>query len=185
MRRILPLALLVALALPFTAQRAEAQFAFIPYVGYNLDFEKLLVGVGTEFDLPIEAPFGLSIRPAIEYVFTDSEKDTFGGTTISASTTFLQINGDAIARFGTSPSLSPYAGAGLAILYSSYSLDCSGSGCEFFPEESGSDTTVGLNLLGGVEFTDALGFGSPFVQGRFTMKDGSQFSILAGVALSL
>lgn len=167
MRKTLQLGLLLALVLPFTAQRAEAQFSFIPYLGYNLDAEKLLIGVGTEFDFPVAAPVDLGIRPAVEYMFVDDM-------------TWLQINGDVIARFGSNPSLKPYAGAGLAILYTSF--DCEGPS-EFCDMIDTSNTDVGLNLLGGAQF--GTGFAQPFVQGRFTMKDGSAFSILGGVVLAL
>lgn len=183
MRKPLALALLIALALPFTADRTQAQgFGFIPYVGYNLDAEAFLVGVGGEFGNVFDlGNFVIGVRPTIEYLFVDDD-----GLGDDASVTFLQINGDLITRFGApGASLIPYAGAGVAIVSVSYDADCNGDPfCEAVVDEAGN-TEVGLNVLGGVEFPGALGFGSPFVQGRLTLADGSAISILGGLVVPL
>lgn len=182
MRKASALALLIALALPFTAERAEAQgFGFVPYIGYNLDAEAFLVGVGGEFANVFDlGNLSIGVRPTVEYLFVDD--GGFG----DASITFLQINGDLITRFGApGASLVPYAGAGLAIVSVSYDADCDGDPfCEAFVDEAGA-TDIGLNVLGGVEFPGALGFGSPFVQGRLTLADGSAISILGGLVIPL
>lgn len=183
MRKSLFLALLFALALPFTADRAQAQgFGLIPYVGYNLDAESFLVGIGGEFGSVFNlGTMAIGVRPTVEYLFVDD-----GGFGDEASATFLQINGDLITRFGTpGASLVPFAGAGLAIVTVSYDADCDGNPvCEEFLDEAGG-SDIGLNVLGGVEFPGALGFGSPFVQGRLTLADGSAISILGGLVIPL
>ena len=169
MRKASALALLIALALPFMADRAEAQgFGFVPYIGYNLDAEAFLVGVGAEFaDVFDLGNLAIGVRPSIEYLFVDN-------------VTWLQINGDLIARFGApGASLVPYAGAGLAI--GLVSID----DCPDIPGLDCSNSDFGLNVLGGVEFPGALGFGSPFVQGRLTLQDGSAISILGGFVIPL
>jgi len=183
MRKLFLIALLFAFALPFTAQKAQAQFTLMPYLGYNLDAEGFLVGIGGEFAAPFEiSNLILSVRPSVEYTFTDS----FGGIGIDSddvSVTFIQINGDVIADFSTpGATIAPFAGAGLAIV--STSVDIDGIDCDDFGLDC-SSTDFGLNLLGGVTFPGALGFGDPFAQGRLTLADGSAISILGGLRIPL
>ena len=181
MRKSLALALLIAVAIPLTANRAQAQgMSFIPYIGYNIDAEAFLVGVGTEFSAPFSAGnLALGIRPSVEYLFT--EDLDFGSSEFSQ--TFLQVNGDLIARLNAA-NFNPYVGAGLAIAVVSTDFDCEGnSACEA-AEEAASGSDFGLNLLGGLEFSD-IGFGTPFVQGRLTLLDGSAISILGGINIPL
>lgn len=185
MRKSLFTALLLALALPFTANRAEAQFYLNPYAGYNLDAEAFVVGIGSEFSAPFSAgQFELAIRPSIEYLFVGG--DTFNNADVS--TTALQINGDLITRLNAQ-GFSPYVGAGLAIYSFSADFDCgnAGTGQQFCQaaEDAASTTDIGLNILGGLEFPGALGFGTPFAQARLTLADGSAISLLGGVAIPL
>jgi opacity protein-like surface antigen len=189
MRKSLFTALLLALALPFMAPKAQAQFYLNPYLGYNIeDGFGFLVGIGSEFEAPFEAGnLSLSIRPSVEYVFTDDPPDTsVGGATITSSTSYVQVNGDVIARL-TATGLNPYVGAGLAVGIISASADCEGSDvfCAGVESADASDTEIGLNVLGGLEFPGALAFGTPFVQGRLTLIDGSQISLLGGVSIPL
>lgn len=185
MRKPLFLALLCALALPLTADRAEAQFYLNPYAGYNLDAEAFLIGIGSEFAAPFSAgQFELAIRPSVEYLFVGD--NDFGSDDVS--TTALQINGDLITRFNAE-GFSPYAGAGLAIYSFSADFDCENTGagqsfCEA-AEDAASTTDIGINLLGGLEFPGALGIGTPFAQARLTLADGSAISLLGGIAIPL
>jgi opacity protein-like surface antigen len=169
------LAFVAALAAP----RADAQFSLIPYAGYNLeDGFGLLVGIGTEFVAPFElSNLDLAIRPSAEYHFVDdSALAGFG------SFSYFQINGDVLARFSGSPSVAPYAGAGLALGISSVEFDNPFGG----GSTSESNTEIGINIFGGAEFPGLLGFGTPFAQGRFTLVDPTdQISILAGVSIPL
>lgn len=175
MRKSLLLALLFAFALPMTANRAEAQFTLIPYVGYNIeDGFGFLVGIGAEFVAPFEmSNLDLSIAPSIEYVFTEDFDG--GGFVDDVSTSYIQINGDVIAKFAPNGSIAPFAGAGLA--YGIYSAEANGF------DASSSD--IGLNVLGGVSFPGALGIGEPFVNGRLTLIDGSAISIIGGIRIPL
>jgi opacity protein-like surface antigen len=189
MRKPLLFALLVAFALPFTAPKAQAQFFLNPYLGYNIeDGFGFLVGIGTEFEAPFEAGnLSLSIRPSIEYVFTDDPPDqSFSGVTITSSTSYIQLNGDVIARLNAE-GFNPFVGAGLAIGFISASSECEGSAalCGGVSSAEASDTEIGLNVLGGLEFPGALAIGTPFVQGRLTLIDGSAISILGGLMIPL
>lgn len=175
MRKSLFIALLFAFALPFTAPKAQAQFVLIPYAGYNIeDGFGFLVGIGAEFVAPFELNnLDLSIAPSIEYVFTEDFDG--GGFIDDVSTSYIQINGDVIAKFAPSGSIAPFAGAGLA--YGIFSASSGGF------DASSSD--IGINLLGGVSFPGALGIGEPFVNGRLTLIDGSAISIIGGVRIPL
>ncbi len=183
MRKSFALALLFALALPFTAQKAQAQgFSLIPYLGYNLDAEAFLVGIGTELEAPFSAGnLALAIRPSVEYLFTDDINTGLGN---DVGQNVLQINGDVIARLSAS-GFEPYAGVGLAVVLVSTDFDCDGNSvCEDFEDDaSGSD--IGLNLVGGLEFPGAVGFGTPFAQARITLADGTAISLLGGVSIPL
>lgn len=175
MRKSLFLALLFAFALPFTAPKAQAQFTLIPYAGYNIeDGFGFLVGIGAEFVAPFElSNLDLSIAPSVEYVFTEDFNSGFGDAEVSTS--YIQVNGDVIAKFAPNGSIAPFAGAGLA--YGIYSADANGF------DASSSD--IGLNLLGGVTFPGALAIGEPFVNGRLTLIDGSAISIIGGIRIPL
>ena len=155
-------------AAALVAPRAEAQFSLLPYIGYNTEDPTggFLVGIGAEFAAPFSAgSLALAIRPSAEYVFTDAE-----------GIDFFQINGDVIARFSGSPSFAPYAGAGLGVAV--FSVDGAG--------DDGTETELGLNVLGGVEFPGTLGFGTPFVQLRYSIIDPYEaFSVLGGFSIPL
>lgn len=170
MKRLLAFAAVLAVALPFFAPRAEAQAAFMPYLGYDFKINDgaLLVGVGAEFGmLPGVLPVGLGIRPSAEFYFLDTPD-------FIDSQSFFQINADVIATL-TPPgvNIGAYAGAGVAMGFSS--LEVAG--------QSDSSTDFGFNLLGGV--TVGSGFVVPFVQARLTMMDVSRFGIQGGVRLGL
>ena len=158
---------LVLCTAALAAPRADAQFALLPYAGYNTENRTggFLVGIGAEFAAPFSAGgLTLAIRPSAEYVLTDNE--TFD---------LLQINGEVVARFSGSPSLQPYAGAGLGVAVISRD-----------DREDGDSTELGLNLIGGVAFPGALGFGAPFVQARYSMIDPVEaFSVLGGFIIPL
>jgi opacity protein-like surface antigen len=181
MRKSLFFALLFAFVLPFTAPKAQAQFFLSPYVGYNIDAEAFLVGIGSEFAAPFSAgQFELAIRPSVEYLFVDDSG--FGAS--DASINFYQVNGDVITRLNAE-GFNPYVGAGLAIVITSADFDCEGNPtCEQF-EDAASGSDIGLNVVGGLEFPGALAFGAPFVQGRLTLADGSAISILGGIMIPL
>lgn len=175
MRKTLLLALLCAIALPMTANRVQAQFTLMPYLGYNIeDGFGFLVGIGGEFVAPFEiSNLDLSIAPSVEYVFTEDFDG--GGFVADVSTSYIQINGDVIAKFAPNGSIAPFAGAGLA--YGIFSAESGGF------DASSSD--IGLNLLGGVSFPGAFGFAEPYVNGRLTLIDGSAISIIGGLRIPL
>ncbi|MEO1629907.1 MAG: hypothetical protein AAFU38_03955 [Bacteroidota bacterium] len=169
-------ALTLALCVSFAAPQAQAQFSLFPYIGYNIDAEGFLIGIGGEFVAPFEiSNLDLTIAPSVEYVFTEDFEDPFGNADVSTS--IIQINGDVIARFNPQGSFVPYAGAGLAIVIFSVEQDISGF--------DASDTDIGINILGGAAFPGVLGFGDPFVQGRITLAGDTAIALIGGVRIPL
>lgn len=176
MSRLLLLTLL--LSLPASAQG----IALLPYVGYNTGESDLgaleggfLVGIGTEFGLPVMPTLDLALRPSVEVQFIDN-------TAGNADFSYYVVNADVVARFSGTPTLAPFAGAGLAFGIISR-------------EDDDADTGFGLNVLGGAEF-DIGGPIRPFAQARYTVlsikREGSDinlapegFSILGGIVVRL
>ena len=152
--RTLLASLLVLLATPALAQDS----GFMPYVGYNLDADDVLVGVGYRFGVTLPVPITITAQPAVEYLFTDLD-----GVTV------LQGDFNLTAALSASPAFAPYLGAGLGLRY--------------VDTDIGNDTDLGLNLLGGVVF-NPTGFGQPFAQARYTTGDGDALSLMGGVILS-
>ena len=174
MKKLALFALVFAAA--FAMPRAEAQFSLIPYLGYNLELEGFLVGVGSEFAAPFAAgSLDLAIRPSVEYHSLDGD-----------GASYFQVNGDVLARFSGSPSVAPYAGVGLALAIISFeTVDVN---LDTFETEEGTETNteLGLNVLGGAEFPGLFDFGMPFAQARYSIVDPTdQLSILAGVKINL
>lgn len=164
MKKVLTLIATFAFAIALMAPRAEAQASFIPYIGFDLDQQSMLVGVGADFNFLPDAPIGLAIRPSAEYYFSGAASDDSA----------VQLNGDIIADIaagGTGFNL--FAGGGLA--YRIQDTPVVGD------EDHGG---LGFNILGGAEF--GTGFLVPFAQGRITIGDfGSTTTILGGVRLQL
>lgn len=147
------------LAIVGLAAPAGAQTGFMPYLGYNLEDEDFLIGVGARFGLPLEAPVAIVAQPSVEYQFAGESVD------------IIQADANVIIEFTGSPSLAPYAGLGIGFTI-------------FDSEFTDSETEIGLNALGGVVF-NPVGFGRPFVQGRFSTRGEAPdaISIQGGVIL--
>lgn len=158
-----PLFALLLAAVAFATPRAEAQASFVPYLGFDLDAQSMLVGVGADFNFLPDAPVGLMIRPSAEYMFSGSGSDD----------NLIQLNGDVIADIAVGATgLDVFAGGGLG--YRIVDSDVGGEGAE----------GLGFNVLGGAEF--GTGFLTPFAMGRLHFGDaGSTFAILGGVRLAL
>lgn len=154
---------------------AQAQFSILPYAGYDLDGEAVLIGLGAEIALPLVAPVALSVRPSGEYLLP---KDLNIGDRVFGQN-IAQVNLDVIARL-KAPGLQPYAGVGVGIRL--IKLDTSDND-DVEGNLDVEETNVGANLIGGVAFS-TLGPVRPFVQGRLTVGDGSIFSVAAGVMVS-
>lgn len=117
-------------------------------IGFFTDGSNLSLGGGVQFRL--ENRF--AIEPSAEFIFTT------GATT-------LFLSGDGQYYFLQS-GVSPYAGAGLGILYSS--------------ANGASNTNAGLNLFGGVEFTSVVSV-TPYVQVKAFFSQSTLVQLAGGV----
>jgi hypothetical protein len=152
--------LLIALAaVVFAAAPARAQLSFSPMVGYDIDYEAFMVGLGFELGItPGVLPVQAAIRPSVEYLFLDDE----GGDAVS--TDLFRVNGDLIGRFSPPAApLRPYAKAGVGVEI--FSVEVLG--------ESETETEVGVNLGAGVLFSNF------FVEGTLGLGI-SDFRVAAG-----
>lgn len=171
---------LLALLLGTGFSTAQAQFAVLPYVGYDLDGEAVLIGLGAEFALPITAPVALSLRPSGEYLLP---KDLdIGGRAFGQN--ISQVNVDVIARL-KAPGIQPYGGVGVGIRL--IKLDTSDND-DVEGNQDVEETNVGANLLGGV-LLGGIGPVQPFLQGRVTLGSGlgsgTAASVMAGLRVGL
>ena len=139
------LALAVA-TLTFTgASLASAQNNEIgPRVGLGINPDQFVIG--GQMNFPLE-PHGLAISPNVELGVGDH-------------TTTIQLNADLDYHFANAgPNWNPYVGGGIGIAFFDYDND-------------GSDTELGVNLLGGLRFRQKngshlftelrLGIGDPY-----------------------
>lgn len=151
MRNLLT-SLSLAAVLFVAAPSANAQF--FPLVGYDIDYEAFMVGLGAELAVtPAFLPVNAAIRPSVEYVFVDNV-DLF------------RVNGDLVARFGLpGVPLSPYGKAGVAVEVAS-----TDSGAAKVQD----GTNVGINLGGGATF------GSLFIEATAGILSVSNFRVTAG-----
>ena len=160
--------LVAALALLAAPAFAQNDSGFMPYVGYNLETENVRAGFGYRFGASLPLPITLTAQPQIEYEFVDENEPE-------------RIQGDfnLIAELRGSDVLSPYVGAGVALLYTDADLDS-----EVNVGEVNDKTDVGFNLIGGVTL-NPTGFGQPFAQVRYTTgEDRDAFTVQGGLILA-
>src|SRR5437016_6564177 len=180
MRKLLGCAVLGALLfttfpLSVVAQRRAALPAggsghpsFGPELNWSSDVD---FGIGARGVFPLQSLFPkvpLDGSVSFDYFFPSHPSGT--------SLHYWEINGDVAYRF-TVPARSsfrPYGGGGLNIVHVSSKVTFGGQTI------SGSDTKVGLNLLGGTTFK-VKGTITPFVEARGELGGGKTFVLTGGV----
>lgn len=161
--RALSLAL-VAAAVPVavSAQTAAAR-PFNLGAQANFETEGSNFGIGVRYENSLNRLVqNLPLRAAasFDYFFIDN-------------VTYFEINANVLYSFTMANSpVTPYAGGGLN--YARMSVDFGP------PIGSQSNSDVGLNLVGGVQFR-SMGSLKPFVEGRFELGGGENFIITAGL----
>ncbi len=126
--------------------------------------------IGAGVAVPIKIPaFGtLMINPTADYLFISSSG---GGSAFS-----IFGHGDVAYMFDIPKSpISPYAGAGLLIAFSSVTVDVPFGG----GSQTQSSTSAGLNLFGGALFP--VGPVEIYAQGKLLISSGTNFQISSGV----
>jgi opacity protein-like surface antigen len=161
MKRWIGMALALAVLLAAHPGRTEAQVAFGPQA-VLVDFDDLAVGGRVDFGLGqalgIEEGVFQELFASLNgnYVFTEGDA------------TNLIFNANAAVPFEVEAAITPYAGAGISIY-------------RWSVEEtiSGSDTSSGLNLLGGVFFD--LGEIPAFAELQYSTSGAGYISLSFGV----
>lgn len=138
----------------------QGQMEAGPILAYHTDAEAIGVGAFLSIPVPQLAP-GFAIVPDFTWFFPDGFD-------------YFEINGDLMYSFpvaADSPVL-PFAFGGLNIARTS--VDFGGG--------SVSNTDVGLNLGGGVQFPGQL---SPFAGAKFEIQDATGFVIFGGIGFAV
>ncbi|MGB3543590.1 hypothetical protein [Rubrivirga sp.] len=166
MLRLLALTLVVAAP-------ASAQFAILPYGGYDLEVESPLVGVALEVGVPIPLPVDIAIRPSAEFVVPKEfvMRDRIFNEEV------LQANLDVVASFGVT-ALRPYIGAGLS--YTATELDTADDDAVEGDQDSAS-SGIGANVLAGVTY--GTGLIAPFAQVRASAGDRTAVAVMGGLRI--
>ncbi|KER11142.1 MAG: hypothetical protein HY22_00275 [[Candidatus Thermochlorobacteriaceae] bacterium GBChlB] len=131
---------------------------------------------GAGLAIPIKIPaFGtLVINPTVDYLFISSAA--------GSSATSIFGHADVAYQFKLSSSpITPYAGAGFLIAFSTVSVEVptfgfGGGGSE---RQTSSSTSFGFNLFGGAEFP--VGPLAIYAQGKLLISSGTNFQIGSGV----
>jgi hypothetical protein len=136
---------------------ASAQVQAGPILAYHTDVEA--VGVGAFLGIPLASIEGVQLVPNFLWFFPDNYD-------------YFEINGDVVYNFmvaADSP-VQPFAFGGLNI-------------GRFSSDFGGSNTEVGLNIGGGVNFV--AGSLNPFAGAKFEIQDETGFVIFGGLGFTL
>jgi opacity protein-like surface antigen len=162
MKKIAGMLLVAGLMSVASVKDAEAQVRFGPQVSFGTD---------TDFGVGARAAFGLSaMYPTLsgaisgDYFFVDCPA--------GFSCSFIELNANATVPLDIQNlTFSPYVGGGLNLARASVSFD----------GESASDSEMGLNLLGGIQFVNPMRRMVPFVEARLTLAGSEQFVLTGGI----
>lgn len=165
--------LAAAMVFLFVAQPANAQtsVSFGPQLAWG-DGSDLGIGARAEFGLG--ETFGLTESPFTDlygsatatYFFCGSG---FGPANSGTDCSYVELNGNGVIPFEIDAEVTPFAGAGLHLGRTSIRQE----GTRF------SNTEIGLNFLGGLQFP--LGAYSGFVEGKFGIVGVDQFVLSTGI----
>ena len=141
------LAIAVSLVVVMFAAQAQAIVGIQPEVrgGYYFDAEAFALGVGADIHLT-----ALHVVPNIEWAFADNAD-------------LITFNADAYFTFVV-PVIKPYAGGGLAWIYTN-------------PDGFDSQNDFGVNLIGGLSLTAPL---NPFAQLKYIIADNNEWVLMIG-----
>lgn len=157
MRKLIGVAVLVFLGFVVAGPAAaQARFGVQADWGDKTDF-----GLGARLGFPLGGELkknGIEGLAAFDFFFPKAGD-------------YWELSGNGLYHIATSSTTKPYVGAGLLLAHSSGSRPL---GTTF------SDTRLGLNLLGGIRFKAQERL-LPFIEGRLSIRDGSQFVIAGGV----
>lgn len=140
-------------------------------LGFYTNGGNFSIGAGVAVPIKIPAFGTLIINPTVDYLFISG--------TAGSSATSIFAHADVAYQFDIAKSpISPYAGAGLLIAFSTVSVDV-----PFGGQQTQSSTSAGLNLFGGAELP--VGPVAIYVQGKLLISSGTNFQIGSGVRFKL
>lgn len=161
---VVSLCMLIAIGL--TAREAEAQMAFGAHASWASETD---FGLGARAGFELPSVENLSIVPSFDIFFPSSP---LSGVDVG----WMELNGNVHYAFPleNNASILPYAGGGLSIVRASVEGD--------FPvgRVKESDTEMGLNLLGGLQFR-SFGAMRPFAELRYNTVGQGQLVISGGI----
>ena len=161
---------LTALAVMFLfgATQLSAQIRFGGQLNYGDDTD---FGLGARLVLDDPALGEFRFIGSFDLYFPGSR--SAGGVDVDGD--YWEINGNIVYDFEvtTSPNLTPYVGGGLNVAHASAEATTP------LVSASASDTELGVNLLGGLEF--GVGKLRPFVEIKVELEGGEQFVITGGI----
>ncbi len=140
------------------------------------------VSVGPQLSYADDAEFGLGVRAVVDFSPFGQGLEGYGSfdyyfpdAPLGADIDYWEINANLAYAFRIvgAPTITPYAGGGLNIAHGSVTIDGFGT------PVNGSDTQLGLNLLGGTRFQ--AGPVRPFAEIKIELEGGEQFVIAGGV----
>jgi hypothetical protein len=150
---------------------ARAQIQPDARLGLYTNGGNFSIGAGVAVPIKIPAFGTLVINPTVDYLFISG--------TAGSSTTSIFGHADVAYQFDIAKSpISPYAGAGLLLAFSTVTIDA-----PFVGRQTQSSTSAGLNLFGGAEFP--VGPVALYVQGKLLISSGTNFQIGSGVRFRL
>jgi hypothetical protein len=141
---------------------AQAQVQFGPELSWASNSIGIGVGARVEASLAKAIPSvkGLGVTGSFDFFFPGS------------GVNYFEVNANGTYHFAIqNVPIAPYVGAGLVVAHTSVS-NCPFSGC--------STTNVGLNLLGGTNFSP-MGKITPFAEIRIELRTGSAVVLTGGV----
>lgn len=136
-------------------------------------------GVGAGISVPLASgSLPLRLAASFDYFFPAGESAAGGGVSVEADLNYWEINGNVLVDVPVSGgSIAPYVGAGANFYRTSGGVTVDFMGEEF--GASGSESKVGLNLVGGLRF----GSGGPTPRLEVRYATGvEQFVVAAGVS---
>lgn len=172
-RRILARATPMLLASLLAASPGSAQVQIGAEADFANDFD---LGIGGRLIVALaDLHPRLSAEGSVVYFFPSESVDEVPG--VSADVDYWEFNANLRYSIAVdNPNFAPYVGAGLNIgrLTGSVQIDGVGNASE-------SDTEVGLNALGGVQF--GSGRIRPFAEARVQIGGGEQFVLAGGATI--
>lgn len=156
-----------------TVQGLEAQAHLGGQVSFADDVD---FGIGPRLVIDLPGDSNLGIIGSFDYFFPDTGSGAFFGTDIDIN--YWELNGNLVYLLELEDSaVLPYAGGGINFAHVSATVESGGT------SESGSDSEIGLNILGGIQFPGESV--TPFAELRIEASGGEQTVVTGGLLIPL